>query len=94
MKKQKTDEEIADDVADRMRGSPKRRLRAFAEDLGWTLEQLMENLDGYVNSHGAEWIIDGARFEGTHFDLWDEYELVSGKVVPADIRWSPFSCSC
>lgn len=73
-------------------------IRAVAQDLGVSVERMMEGAD--------EWLQSGGSHKGyMHFgnDLsynwnmpafWDAYALLTGKHVPEDMRQSFFSCAC
>jgi hypothetical protein len=91
-----TPEQIAEMVADRLRGGPRLRLMEFAlNKLGATYEELIEHATDYLD-HDDYWS-EGGRFEGTciYDGFWADYELVTGRAVPVNKRDDNFfSCSC
>jgi hypothetical protein len=91
----KTEEQIADKVFDRLRGSPKKKMAALANNYQMSYDDLMQKLKEYVESDGGEGIyLDVDIDYGTEGDMWMWYELITGEVVPHKLRDNPFSCSC
>lgn len=91
--KPKTEQETTDEVLDRLRGGPKHNLRKLASECEMSYEDLMNELDNYVNGYGDR-IHLGVDSPSVDNEMWDWYELVTGRVVPAHKRNFPFSCSC
>lgn len=88
------DEEKLELIRDKMRGGPRRKIEEFATAIDVTYEELMEHCADYLE-HGEYWS-EGPKFDGVELpnEFWNWYELVTNNVVPADKRWSFFSCSC
>lgn len=91
-----TPEEVAEEVADRLRGGPRKKIRETAADFGMSYDDLMYHCEKYLNSGGDYYASEGGRFEGMSLpdEFWSWYELVTGRHVPANMRYSFFSCSC
>jgi hypothetical protein len=90
-----TPEEVAEMVADRLRGGPKMRMMEFAvKELGSTYEELIERATNFLDD-GDYWT-EGGRFEGQciYDGFWQDYMLVTGRAVPAGQGVNFFSCSC
>jgi hypothetical protein len=89
-----TPEEIAAEVHDRLRGGPKRKMREFASSIELDFEDLMQRLHAYVDGDddGIHLGVDTPYDEVP--EMWDWFELITGKAVPASRRDNPFSCSC
>jgi hypothetical protein len=89
-----TEEEIAEDVADRLRGGPKRKIREWAESIGLSYEEVIQGAHGFLDHD--DYISEGGRFEGVSLptDFWDWFELATGRPVLANERGHFFSCSC
>jgi hypothetical protein len=84
----------ADDMLDRMRGHPKKRLRELAAACHLSYDDLMDGLRAYAAGHADYIGLSTDTPHGTTEGMWDDYELVTGEVVPSHKRYSPFSCSC
>ena len=89
-----TDEQKLELIRDKMRGGPMRRLMDYAESIGVNYDDLIESARAYLES--GEYWNEGDKFDGAQLydTFWSDYELVTGEIVPADQRYSFFSCSC
>lgn len=93
---------VPDQVLDRLRGSPFKRLTDLANDLDISLEQLLEMMHTFIDSDGQEYFYhptDAGRWDGSidfPLEAWDWFELVTRRAVPAGIRKQAleFACSC
>ena len=90
-----TEEQIKEEVLDRLRGGPKTRLRNLAAELELSYEDMMENLTAYVDGDDNNIRLGtDIPYEVVNSDIWSWYELVTGRKVPFAKRKNPFSCSC
>lgn len=70
-------------------------LRNFAEgEANLSYDELMAGAMEYLAFD--EYLNEGDKWDGFHFPdkFWDHYEVVTGTKIPADRRYSFFSCSC
>lgn len=90
----KTPEEIAELVHDKMQGGPRMRMAEYAYEMGSTYHEVLERTKAFVEDN--EYWSEGSRFEGASVypGFWNDYELITGEVVPADKKHNFFSCSC
>lgn len=70
------------------------RLEEDASDAGLSYEDLIEAAKDFLDT--GEYLCQGERWEGQSLSatFWDDFCAVTGREVPADKRWSFFSCSC
>ena len=90
-----TDEEKLEEIRDKFRGGPRRKLKDFAQQIGVDYDELIFRTFDYLDNEES-WN-EGERFDGVSLPdgYWDWFELVTGRVVPADQRdYSIFSCAC
>ncbi len=91
----RTDEEKHEAVLDRLRGGPRERMKALASECEMDYKDLMRQLRNYVESDGNGVIALGV---DTPYEdvprMWDDYELITGTVVPESCRDTPFTCAC
>lgn len=71
-----------------------RAVESIADDYGLDAEELLNAADNYIQHN--EYFSQGGRFEGEYLTdgFWPHYEVIRNVKVPANKRYSFFSCSC
>lgn len=90
------EEEAKEAALDRMRGGPRKYLKDLANECGMDLDHFMHELNNLVESHGHGITLGiGTPFYDVQH-MWDCFELVTKKHVPAHVRNDsyPISCAC
>lgn len=91
----KNELQIAEDVYDRLRGGPRAKMKALANECQMPYEELMRKLKEIVE--GDEDAIN-LSFDSPNYhpqDMWGWYELITGEVVSHETRQSwVFNCAC
>ncbi|MFT4064338.1 hypothetical protein [Paraburkholderia sp.] len=79
---------------DMERAEAETRLKQFADEIGASLEELIERATDHAEA-GDYWV-EGDRFEGQSIPstFWNDYETYTGRKVKADNRDNFFSCFC
>ena len=88
------DEDKLEEIRDKFRGGPMRKIRDLAQELDVTPEELLMHARGYLQ-YDDYWN-EGDKFDGAEIpsEFWDWFELVEGTPVPANKRGSFLSCAC
>lgn len=97
VKRTKEEQKLVDDVVDRLQGGPRLRMEELARTMHMTYPKMMRELKNVAESTSkfGEWItLNFDTPEYDHDQMWADYELITGEVVPAANRGSAFSCSC
>ena len=72
----------------------------FSNNLGVDSAVILSGARKWINSHDGKWggtyLCLGGLLEGETVpdEFWDHYEIVTGAVVPKEMRQSFFTCSC
>lgn len=69
-------------------------VRAYADGIGSTYDELMYGADDYVRS--GDYLVRGGTFEGVYItdEFWDKYEIIRKTKLNADDRDNFLGCSC
>lgn len=80
--------------SDMDRATARANIQALADDVDLTYDALIEAAKAFLDT--GEYLCEGSQYMNAELpdSFWPDFELVTGRKVPGDKRWSFFSCSC
>lgn len=91
----RTEQQIAEDVLDRIRGGPRTNMKALANTCEMSYDDLMKKLTDIAEGRDDYIGIGVDTPDYNPQDMWAWFELITGIVVDYNIRKdNVFSCAC